>query len=67
MDEANVGTPKPAMVRFLNLIAIWTDIFRVFPIMIDFIKWSIIEAGLKCVQGKRLFNSISLKEGEALF
>ena len=54
------------MVRFLNLIASEPDIARV-PIMIDSSKWSVIEAGLKCVQGKGIVNSISLKEGEAAF
>lgn len=54
------------MVRFLNLIAGEPDIARV-PIMIDSSKWDIIEAGLKCVQGKAVVNSISLKEGEAAF
>ncbi|BBI51198.1 hypothetical protein HORIV_36190 [Vreelandella olivaria] len=54
------------MERFLNLIAGEPDIARV-PIMIDSSKWEIIEAGLKCVQGKAVVNSISLKEGEAAF
>jgi len=54
------------MITFLNLIASEPDISRV-PIMIDSSKWEIIEAGLKCVQGKAIVNSISLKEGEALF
>jgi 5-methyltetrahydrofolate--homocysteine methyltransferase len=57
---------EAAMVRFLNLIASEPDIARV-PIMIDSSKWSIIEAGLKCVQGKPIVNSISLKEGEDAF
>ena len=52
------------MTRFLNLIASEPDISRV-PIMIDSSKWSVIEAGLKCVQGKAIVNSISMKEGEA--
>jgi 5-methyltetrahydrofolate--homocysteine methyltransferase len=65
MDEAMLDS-EAAMVRFLNLIASEPDISRV-PIMIDSSKWSIIEAGLKCVQGKAIVNSISLKEGEALF
>ena len=51
------------MVRFLNLIASEPDIARV-PIMIDSSKWEVIEAGLQCVQGKAVVNSISLKEGE---
>ena len=57
---------KEAMVRFLNLIASEPDIARV-PVMIDSSKWEIIEAGLKCVQGKGVVNSISLKEGEEEF
>ncbi|RMF16734.1 MAG: methionine synthase, partial [Candidatus Dadabacteria bacterium] len=55
-----------AMVRFLNLIAAEPDIARV-PFMIDSSKWSVIEAGLRCIQGKAVVNSISLKEGEAVF
>ena len=54
------------MVTFLNLLAAEPDIARV-PIMIDSSKWSVIEAGLKCVQGKAVVNSISLKEGEEAF
>ena len=65
MDEGMLDS-KEAMVRFLNLIASEPDISRV-PIMIDSSKWEVIEAGLKCVQGKCIVNSISLKEGEALF
>ena len=65
MDEGMLDS-KAAMVRFLNLIASEPDICRV-PIMIDSSKWEIIEAGLKCVQGKCIVNSISLKEGEELF
>ena len=65
MDEAMLDS-KQAMITFLNLIASEPDISRV-PIMIDSSKWEIIEAGLKCVQGKAIVNSISLKEGEALF
>ncbi|MDN4502866.1 methionine synthase [Alteromonadaceae bacterium BrNp21-10] len=65
MDEAMLDS-EAAMVRFLNLIASEPDISRV-PIMIDSSKWSIIEAGLKCVQGKAIVNSISLKEGEEAF
>ena len=65
MDEAMLDS-KAAMVRFLNLIASEPDISRV-PIMLDSSKWEVIEAGLQCVQGKPVVNSISLKEGEAQF
>lgn len=65
MDEGMIDG-KEAMVRFLNLIASEPDIARV-PVMIDSSKWEIIEAGLKCVQGKGVVNSISLKEGEENF
>ncbi|MDE2608268.1 MAG: methionine synthase [Burkholderiales bacterium] len=65
MDEAMLDS-KAAMVRFLNLIASEPDIARV-PIMIDSSKWEVIEAGLKCVQGKAIVNSISLKEGADAF
>ncbi|MDB6109252.1 MAG: metH, partial [Pedosphaera sp.] len=65
MDEGMLDSEK-AMTHFLNLIASEPDIARV-PIMIDSSKWSVIEAGLKCVQGKGVVNSISLKEGEAKF
>ena len=65
MDEAMLDSVA-AMTRFLNLIASEPDISRV-PIMIDSSKWSVIEAGLKCVQGKAIVNSISLKEGEEEF
>ena len=65
MDEGMLDS-EAAMTRFLNLIAAEPDISRV-PIMIDSSKWSVIEAGLKCVQGKAIVNSISLKEGEAPF
>jgi 5-methyltetrahydrofolate--homocysteine methyltransferase len=65
MDEGMIDG-KEAMVKFLNLIASEPDIARV-PIMIDSSKWEIIEAGLKCIQGKGVVNSISLKEGEANF
>ena len=65
MDEAMLDS-KAAMVRFLNLIAGEPEIARV-PIMIDSSKWEVIEAGLKCIQGKGIVNSISLKEGEAEF
>ena len=65
MDEALLDSEN-AMARFLNLIASEPDICRV-PIMIDSSKWSVIEAGLQCVQGKGVVNSISLKEGEEKF
>jgi len=65
MDEGMLES-KEAMVRFLNLIAGEPDIAKV-PIMIDSSKWDIIEAGLKCIQGKGIVNSISLKEGEDNF
>jgi 5-methyltetrahydrofolate--homocysteine methyltransferase len=65
MDEAMLDG-EAAMVKFLNLIASEPDISKV-PLMIDSSKWSIIEAGLKCVQGKSVVNSISLKEGEDNF
>jgi 5-methyltetrahydrofolate--homocysteine methyltransferase len=65
MDEGMLDS-EDAMVTFLNLIASEPDIARV-PIMIDSSKWSVIEAGLKCVQGKAIVNSISLKEGEEVF
>jgi 5-methyltetrahydrofolate--homocysteine methyltransferase len=61
MDEAMLDSQK-AMARFMNLIASEPDIARV-PVMIDSSKWSVIEAGLKCVQGKAIVNSISMKEG----
>lgn len=65
MDEAMLDS-KAAMVRFLNLIAGEPEIARV-PIMIDSSKWEVIEAGLKCIQGKGIVNSISLKEGVESF
>jgi 5-methyltetrahydrofolate--homocysteine methyltransferase len=65
MDEGLINSEE-AMTRFLNLLAAEPDIARV-PVMIDSSKWSVIEAGLKCVQGKAIVNSISLKEGEAKF
>jgi 5-methyltetrahydrofolate--homocysteine methyltransferase len=65
MDEGLIDGVE-AMTRFLNLIASEPDISKV-PIMIDSSKWEIIEAGLKCVQGKGIVNSISLKEGEEVF
>ena len=61
MDEAMLDS-KQAMIHFVNLIASEPDISRV-PLMIDSSKWDIIEAGLKCTQGKPIVNSISLKEG----
>jgi 5-methyltetrahydrofolate--homocysteine methyltransferase len=65
MDEGLLDS-KQAMVTFLNLMAAEPDIARV-PVMIDSSKWEVIEAGLKCVQGKAIVNSISLKEGEETF
>ena len=65
MDEAMLDS-EAAMVRFLNLIAGEPDIARV-PIMVDSSKWSVIEAGLRCIQGKPIVNSISMKEGEDAF
>ncbi|WP_422823192.1 methionine synthase [Variovorax ureilyticus] len=65
MDEAMLDS-KAAMVRFLNLIASEPDIARV-PIMIDSSKWEVIEAGLRCIQGKGIVNSISMKEGVESF
>ena len=65
MDEGLLDSEK-AMVTFLNLVAAEPDIAKV-PVMIDSSKWSVIEAGLKCVQGKPIVNSISMKEGEEAF
>ena len=65
MDEGLLDSVH-AMRTFLNLMAAEPDISRV-PVMIDSSKWEVIEAGLKCVQGKAVVNSISLKEGEAPF
>src|SRR6184192_262796 len=65
MDEAMIDS-EAAMTRFLNLIASEPEISRI-PIMIDSSKWNVIEAGLKCVQGKAVVNSISLKNGEEEF
>jgi 5-methyltetrahydrofolate--homocysteine methyltransferase len=65
MDEGLLDS-KQAMITFLNLIASEPDISKV-PIMIDSSKWEVIEAGLKCVQGKPIVNSISMKEGDAKF
>jgi 5-methyltetrahydrofolate--homocysteine methyltransferase len=65
VDEALIEA-EPTMVKFLNLIAAEPEISRV-PVMIDSSKWSVLEAGLKCVQGKSIVNSISLKDGEDEF
>jgi 5-methyltetrahydrofolate--homocysteine methyltransferase len=65
MDEGMLDS-EAAMTRFLNIIAAEPDIARV-PVMVDSSKWSVIEAGLKCIQGKGIVNSISLKEGEEVF
>jgi 5-methyltetrahydrofolate--homocysteine methyltransferase len=65
MDEGLLDS-EAAMSRFLNLIAAEPDIARI-PIMVDSSRWSVIEAGLKCIQGKGIVNSISLKEGEEVF
>jgi 5-methyltetrahydrofolate--homocysteine methyltransferase len=65
MDEGMIDS-EAAMVKFLNLIAAEPDIARV-PIMIDSSRWSVLEAGLQCIQGKGIVNSISLKEGEEKF
>src|SRR3546814_18259625 len=65
MDEAMLDSAV-CMRRFLNMIASEPDIARV-PIMIDSSKWDVIEQGLRCVQGKPVVNSISMKEGEAAF
>ena len=65
MDEAMLDS-KTAMIRFLNLIATEPDIAKV-PVMVDSSKWEVLEAGLKCIQGKGVVNSISMKEGEENF
>ena len=65
MDEGLLDSQK-AMVEFLNLVAAEPDIARV-PVMVDSSKFEVIEAGLKCIQGKPMVNSISLKEGEEKF
>src|SRR5437762_14171543 len=65
MDEAMIDS-EAAMIRFLNLIGSEPEIARI-PIVIDSSKWSVIEAGLKCLQGKAVVNSISLKNGEEEF
>ena len=64
MDEGLIESET--VVRFLNMLATEPDIASV-PVIIDSSKWSVLEAGLKCVQGKPIVNSISLKEGEAVF
>ena len=63
VDEALIEG-EPTMVKFLSLIAAEPEISRV-PVMIDSSKWSVLEAGLKCLQGKGVVNSLSLKDGEA--
>ena len=65
MDEGMLDSEK-AMVDYINLIAAEPDIARI-PVMVDSSKFSVIEAGLKCLQGKGIVNSISMKEGEAEF
>jgi 5-methyltetrahydrofolate--homocysteine methyltransferase len=65
MDEGMLDSEK-AMTRFLNLVAAEPDVARI-PIMVDSSKWTVLEAGLKCLQGKGIVNSISLKEGEEVF
>src|SRR5690606_3273399 len=65
MDEGLLDSEQ-AMVTYLNLIAAEPDIARI-PVMVDSSKWSVIEAGLKCLQGKGIVNSISMKEGEEEF
>jgi len=65
MDEALINSEE-AITKFLNLVSTEPDIARV-PVMLDSSKWSVIEAGLKCLQGKGIVNSISMKEGEELF
>src|SRR5260370_16550974 len=65
MDEGMIDS-EAAMRKFLNLVAAEPDISRL-PIMVDSSKWSVLEAGLQCIQGKGIVNSISLKEGEEKF
>ena len=65
MDEGLLDS-ESAMIKFLNLISVEPDIIKV-PFMIDSSKWQVIESGLKCIQGKGIVNSISLKEGEKIF
>src|SRR5207253_3538306 len=64
--DADLLDSEQAMTTFLNLVATEPEVARL-PIMVDSSKWSVLEAGLKCVQGKGIVNSISLKEGEAPF
>ena len=64
--DADLLDGEQAMTTFLNLIATEPEVARI-PVMIDSSRWSVLEAGLKCVQGKGVVNSISLKEGEAVF
>ena len=66
MDHADIEDPEGEMVKFLNLMMSDPDISRV-PVMIDSSHWDVIRAGLRCVQGKSIVNSISLKEGESVF
>jgi 5-methyltetrahydrofolate--homocysteine methyltransferase len=66
MDEGMLDSEKAMVDAYLNLIAAEPDIARI-PVMVDSSKWSVIEAGLKCLQGKGIVNSISMKEGEAAF
>ena len=65
MDEGLIDS-EMVMTKFLNLISVEPDVAKV-PFMIDSSKWKVIESGLKCIQGKAVVNSISLKEGEKLF
>ena len=65
MDEAMLDSEK-AMVKFVNLVMSEPDIAKL-PLMIDSSRWSVIESALKCIQGKSIVNSISLKEGEEVF
>ena len=64
--DADLIDSEQAMTRFLNLIATEPEVARI-PVMVDSSKWSVLEAGLKCIQGKGIVNSISLKEGEESF
>ena len=64
--DADLLDSEEAMTTFLNLLATEPDVARI-PIMVDSSKWSVLEAGLKCLQGKGVVNSISLKEGEEHF
>jgi 5-methyltetrahydrofolate--homocysteine methyltransferase len=65
MDDAMLDSEK-AMTRFLNMLASDPEVSKV-PVMVDSSKWSVLEAGLKCLQGKSVVNSISMKEGEEVF